>query len=105
MGFAVRDSVTRSVPAIYGTVVQRQSTQFGYISGSEHIECIIKIATDKHAEASDIFLVDFRNGRLDPFGSKMHTRAGLSQVQIAASRIDRLLEERDPGFAPQALAE
>ena len=105
VGPAFRDAVARPVPAVHRSVVEAQGLELRNPAGGEDGEGVVAdLGGDQQLEAGDVFAEDLEHRVVDPALAEADPRRLLPAVGVMAG-VDRLAEDRDPGLAPQPLAE
>jgi hypothetical protein len=98
---AAYDVVDRPVPAVDRAVVQAQLGQLRDVAPVEHLDRVLLLADgQQRREVADVLLEQVED-RGDPALAEPHPRADALGLELLGPRVGRLLEERDPGLAPQ----
>ncbi len=99
------DVVDRAVPAVDGAVVEPQLGQVRRPSGFEDGQRVL-VGGDRQQrrEVADVLLEQVEDRR-DPTLPEPHPGPHSLRLQLLAAGVGRLLEQRDPGLAPELLAE
>jgi hypothetical protein len=86
--------------------VEAQRAEVRDLAAGEDLErVLVDLEAEERAEARHVLAVHLEDRLADPRTAEIHPRAALAHVGVAAARVDGLLEDRDAGLVPQALAE
>ncbi len=102
---AVGHGVDGPVPPVHGAVVQRQLGQVRCPAPVEHRDGVLVVAEWQQRGKVPQVLLEQLGNRLDPSFAEPDSRPDSLALQFLRAGVGRLLEQRDPGLAPQLAAE
>jgi hypothetical protein len=106
MSDAVIDPITRPVPPPYCAIAQTQSRKFWRLAACDQFERVFfDLFGQDDAEPRDLLAEDFDDRIPDPAFAETHSRRMAARLPRARTLIGRMLEQRDAGLVPQAMAD